>query len=119
MAEIKEIEIVPDTYKPLRKEEVGIVEDLPMPQREFRKGKKEAWMTTINPEGTIIVNFVHKDYPDVFCQIQCSRDEKGCPQVYFAHVGPLDKHISYEIVENFARKVLFQTRMSLPKNPSI
>ncbi len=119
MVDIKEKEIVPDTYKPLGEGEVGLVEGLPMPQREFLKGKKEAWMTTINPEGTIIINFVHKDYPEVFCQIQCSRDEKGCSQVYFAHVGPLEKHIPYELVEEAARKILFQTRMSVPKNPSI
>lgn len=103
-------EVTIEQYRPLIESQLKRWEgeDVPMPSRvDFREGEQGRWVGMMNPVGTILVNIVHRGYPDSYCQVQMSPDASGEYNTWFLHGGPEEGHIPERVVEDlFVGQVL-------------
>lgn len=100
---VKEIPSVdPENYKPTSLQEVVFISS-PIPEREFEDGLYCHYQPASFQSGLIVINIIHKDYPDAVCQVQMV-PEGGRYGVFFYHGSPTEKYIPDELAEDLALK---------------
>lgn len=75
-----------------------IDDDLPVPDRSLLVNRQFAETVFQNDRRTtVIINMIHAEYPDVYCQIQVIFTKKG-EELYVFFSGPKAKDIPRDLV---------------------
>ncbi|MFH0863987.1 MAG: hypothetical protein V1858_02790 [Candidatus Gottesmanbacteria bacterium] len=107
-------------YNPLDWPDVYLLvgEDIPVPKhKDLKPNQISVWETVMLKSGTIICNFIHRSFPNTYCQIQLSPDKIGQHHVFMQHFGPREAHITEELVDQiFLDNIAPQIKDELEKN---
>jgi hypothetical protein len=93
-------EVNPENYKPTSLQEVEFVPS-PLPERVFEGGLFCHYQPAAFPSGLIVINMIHKDYPDAVCQVQMV-PAGGNYGVFFYHGSPTKEYIPDDLAEELA-----------------
>lgn len=108
-----------DTYHPHSLEEVEFVPS-PLPSRDFTEGMVANYQPALFPNGLIVINIAHKDYPDAICQIQMFPGPETY-DTFFFHGSPSEHYIPDDEAERISEEVIPITLQRLedmfPKGP--
>jgi hypothetical protein len=94
-----------DQYHPKTDAEVKLLvrKDLPVPTlKDFRPGCKIAWAAALCKErDLVLVNFIHREYPAMYCQMQLFFSGKQEKRLSTQHIpnGLRDHRIPAELIE--------------------
>lgn len=105
-------------YTPLTSEDVEFIAEAPVPPREFNPSEGARWSASLTPTGVIVINLVHKRYPDAVCQVQCAQDEGEQWHMFFYHLSETYDFIPDEMAEVLALEVFPQVMESLQEGPA-
>ncbi len=106
-------------YRPKALGESEFIPGVAMPERNFAENEYGKWVGSTTEAGVILVNIVHRDYPDAVCQVQLIPGEDGGRiDTFFQHLSPSENYIPDHVAEEmFLKDALPQILQSFNQKP--